>query len=259
MQNVHSVFENGVTSGFVIKRETAEIKTYAVSSSQEYTLSTNKDRFLVNNSSPRTSALSNSLKLTDEMKVLSVSKPYEDESRTKQGQNITRTLEKQSARDNRERFLYKALTNVSHMAYSVPVKSDRFQNFSRSEPINSVLNKSPRRKDFEKKETAEASISANLSQSSFSPGIFRNLFTKLSGRLSEPSSEGSFSSSHSSRGGFSSRSTTPAIAHPALAFHISEDDFINLDHRLKLFFEVSLFTRGSNEIFQCLIKVMLLF
>lgn len=261
LQNPQSVFESGITSGFFVARETREVKTFAASNSKVFTVANNSDRFVVNNRSLRTSALTSSLKLADEMKGLSLSKPEESRTTIEEDQKhlISKSnIEDQSVRDNRERFLYKALTNISDTAYSAPLNPNRLKPLSQSAPLNSSLNKYPRRKDLVKEQLGEGyneNAPIKTPQASYSPGIFKNLLTRLSGRLSEPSSEESLSSSLSSRG-MSSRSPTPIFAKPALAFHISEDNFTSLDHRLKLFFEVYLFTGGSSEVFQCLIKVI---
>ena len=84
--------------------------------------------------------------------------------------------------------------------------------------------------------------------------FFNNLINRLSGRMSgnSPSSSPDSRSSSSS----SSRASTPSIMEQnvALSFRLSADEFTNCDHKLKLFFEVSLF-RFSSEEFRCMLKV----
>ena len=263
LQNPQSVFKSGITTGFFVPRETREVKTYTASSSKEFTVANHSGEFIVNSQPPRTSALTSSLRLADEMKALSVSKPDDSGTAIERDQKLLKSkpniTEDQSVRDNRDRFLYKALTNISHVAFSAPVNPNKLQPLSQSAPLNSSLTKYPRKKDpikVQSEEAPTATASVKMAQASLNPGIFKNLFTRLRGRLSEPSSEGTLSSSVSSREGLTSRSPTPIVARPALAFHISEDNFKSLDHRLKLFFEVSLFNGGSSEAFQCIIKVI---
>ena len=269
LQNPQSVF--GVAANETNKpNERVEIKTYVVSNSGEFSVTENSGKFTVNTSSPRTSALSSSLKLADEMRTMPVSQPYASGPERERGDknlNInskSRTLEDMSVRmrERRERWVYKPSTNVSHMAHSAPVNQEGLSSLSKSVPSNSSLTMNPRKKDLVKEHSREAINSTapvKLPQASPSPNIFVNLLTRLGGRVSGPNSEGSVSSSQSSRAGSSvtSRSQTPTIGRPTLAFHISEDKFTSLDHRLKLLFEVSLFTGGRSEAFHCLMKVRL--
>ena len=55
----------------------------------------------------------------------------------------------------------------------------------------------------------------------------------------------------------SSRVSTPSPMEPkvALSFRLSADEFTSCEHKLKLYFEVSLFRWGSSEEFRCLLKV----
>ena len=83
--------------------------------------------------------------------------------------------------------------------------------------------------------------------------FFQNLFNRFSGKVSGNSSASSDSPIHSN---LSSRASTPTVMdNVALSFRLSPDEFSSCDHRLKLFFEVSLFEGGNNETFCCLLKV----
>ena len=102
-------------------------------------------------------------------------------------------------------------------------------------------------------------VPTSLSRSPTPKMIFNNLINRLGGRLygnsPSASSEDSRSSSNSS-----SRASTPTSMEQnvALSFRLSPDEFQSCDHKLKLFFEVSLFRWGSHEEFRCLLKVRLL-
>ena len=102
-------------------------------------------------------------------------------------------------------------------------------------------------------------MSTSLSRSPTPKMIFSNLINRLGGRLygNSPSATSDDSRSTSSS---SSRASTPPLMEQnvALSFRLSADEFQSCDHKLKLFFEVSLFW-GSREEFSCLLKVRLLF
>ena len=108
--------------------------------------------------------------------------------------------------------------------------------------------------------TLQPPVPTSLSRSPTPKMIFSNLINRLGGRLygnsPSASSEDSRSSSNSS-----SRASTPTSIEQnvALSFRLSADEFQSCDHKLKLFFEVSLFRWGSDEEFRCLLKVRLLF
>ncbi|XP_031549947.1 serine/threonine-protein kinase 11-interacting protein-like [Actinia tenebrosa] len=75
------------------------------------------------------------------------------------------------------------------------------------------------------------------------PNVFVNLFSKLSNKMSGP-----LLGSSLNNGG-----PTPSIS-SSLCYEIPPDEFKECDHRLKLYFEVSLFTGGAGEVLSCLIK-----
>lgn len=87
--------------------------------------------------------------------------------------------------------------------------------------------------------------------------FFTNLINRLGvGRLSGNSPSSSSVDSRSSSSS-SSRASTPTLMEQnvALSFRLSADEFQSCDHKLKLYFEVSLFRWGSHEEFSCLLKV----
>lgn len=77
------------------------------------------------------------------------------------------------------------------------------------------------------------------------PNVFMNLFSKLSNKMSGPL----LSSSLNSTGASTPRRTS------SLVYEIPSHEFKECDHRLKLYFEVSLFTGGAGESLSCFIKV----
>ena len=101
-------------------------------------------------------------------------------------------------------------------------------------------------------------LSTGLSRSPTPKMFFNNLINRLSGRLSGNSPSSSMDSRSSSSS--SSRASTPTLMEQnvALSFRLSADEFSSCDHKLKLYFEVSLFRWGSHEEFRCLLKVRFL-
>ena len=99
-------------------------------------------------------------------------------------------------------------------------------------------------------------LTTGLSRSPTPKMFFSNLMNRLSGRLSGNSPSTSSVDSRSSSSS-SSRASTPTLMQQnvALSFRLSADEFSSCDHKLKLYFEVSLFRWGNHEEFRCLLKV----
>ncbi|KAK3728144.1 hypothetical protein QZH41_019456 [Actinostola sp. cb2023] len=108
----------------------------------------------------------------------------------------------------------------------------------------SVERESPHRKT-----SATNQQKVTLSPSS-APNVIKNFFSQLSSKMS-----GSVLSS-SSNGVQEKDSAEPKVPkiESNLVFEISPDEFKDCDHRLKLYFEVSLFTGGQEEFVNCLLK-----
>ena len=104
----------------------------------------------------------------------------------------------------------------------------------------------------------QSKLSSSLPRSPTPKMFFNNLINRLSGRTSGNSPSSSLDSHSGSSS--SSRASTPTVMEQnvALSFRLSADEFASCDHKLKLYFEVSLFRWGSSEEFRCLLKVRIL-
>ncbi|KAL9968300.1 hypothetical protein ACROYT_G026657 [Oculina patagonica] len=102
--------------------------------------------------------------------------------------------------------------------------------------------------------SSQVKLSSSLPRSPTPKMIFTNLINRLSGRVSGNSPSSSPDSPSSSSA--SSRASTPSIMEQnvALSFRLSADEFSSCDHKLKLYFEVSLFRQGNSEKFHCMLK-----
>lgn len=118
------------------------------------------------------------------------------------------------------------------------------QNGNSSDTVQNVNDKS----------SPQLNTPTSVSRSPTPKMFFSNLMNRLGGRLSGNSTSTSSVESPSSSSG-SSRASTPTIEqNVVLSFRLSPDEFQSCDHKLKLFFEVSLFRWGSHEEFSCLLK-----
>jgi hypothetical protein len=106
---------------------------------------------------------------------------------------------------------------------------------------------------YEKPSTSQSKLPPSSSPSQ--ANVFMNLFSKFSSKMSGPLLSSSFNNTQDGEQG-SSRSKAPVMK-SYLIYEISPEKFKDCDHRLKLYFEVSLFTGGSDEVLRCLIKVSL--
>lgn len=99
-------------------------------------------------------------------------------------------------------------------------------------------------------------LSTGLSRSPTPKTFFNNLLNRLSGRLSGSGNSPSSSADSRTSSSSSSRASTPTVMEQnvALSFRLSVDEFSSCDHKLKLYFEVSLFRWGNHEEFRCLLK-----
>lgn len=101
----------------------------------------------------------------------------------------------------------------------------------------------------------QVKLSSSLQRSPTPKMFFNNLINRLGGRMPGNSAGSSLESQTSSSS--SSRASTPSLMEQnvALSFRLSADEFRSCDHKLKLYFEVSLFRWGSSEEFRCMLKV----
>lgn len=101
----------------------------------------------------------------------------------------------------------------------------------------------------------QGSTPTSLSRSPTPKIFFSNLMSRLGSRLSGNSPNSSSEESRSSSSA-SSRASTPTIEqNVVLSFRLSADEFQTYDHKLKLYFELSLFRWTKHEEFSCLLKV----
>lgn len=102
----------------------------------------------------------------------------------------------------------------------------------------------------------QVKLSTSAQRSPTPKMFFNNLINRLGGRMPGSSLDNSSLESRSTSTS-SSRASTPSLMEPtvALSFRLSADEFRSCDHKLKLYFEVSLFRRGSSEEFRCMLKV----
>lgn len=255
---------------------------FKVNESGKYTV---KDR-----SSPqiRTSALTSSLKESSK----SYQPPPTDMSSTQVGRNgenfgaqnlngISRIRSKQvdEVIDNRpstpleskcedfhqdDEFMSKSLpADTVNMLQKRPPKTATRkiseQYLSRRSPVQSKLGRSANTDRGPTKSTEgfpkQTKLSSSLPRTP-TPKVF---FNNLINRLKPGNSPSSSLDSRSSSSGSSSRPTTPSsnVIEPnaTLTFRLTADEFSSCDHKLKLYFEVSLFRWGSSEKFCCLLKV----
>ena len=103
----------------------------------------------------------------------------------------------------------------------------------------------------------QVKLSSSLQRSPTPKMFFNNLINRLGGRITPGNSLSDSSQETRSSSSSSSRASTPSLMEPkvALSFRLSADEFRSCDHKLKLYFEVSLFRWGSIEEFRCLLKV----
>lgn len=101
----------------------------------------------------------------------------------------------------------------------------------------------------------QGSTPTSLSRSPTPKIFFSNLMNRLGSRLSGNSQHSSSEESPSSSSA-SSRASTPTVEqNVVLSFRLSADEFQTYDHKLKLYFELSLFRWTKYEEFSCLLKV----
>ena len=103
----------------------------------------------------------------------------------------------------------------------------------------------------------QVKLSSSLQRSPTPKMFFNNLINRLGNRITPGNSLGDSSLESRSSSSSNSRASTPGLMEPnvALSFRLSADEFKSCDHKLKLYFEVSLFRWGSREEFRCLLKV----
>lgn len=100
----------------------------------------------------------------------------------------------------------------------------------------------------------QGSTPTSLSRSPTPKIFFSNLMNRLGSRLSGNSQHSSSEESPSSSSA-SSRASTPTVEqNVVLSFRLSADEFQTYDHKLKLYFELSLFRWTKYEEFSCLLK-----
>ncbi|XP_022800484.1 serine/threonine-protein kinase 11-interacting protein-like [Stylophora pistillata] len=264
-------------------------KKYVVKDSGRFKVNENEKYGIKDRSSPqiRTSALTSSLKQSGN----SYLPPRPDISSTQAGRNvynigaqnsngIARGRSKQAdvMIDNRPstplesksddsdqggEFMSQSLpTNTANVAQKRPPKTSTRkiseQYSSGRSPVTRKFGRSVNTDRGPTKSTESTPQQTKMSSSLPRTPTPKLFFNNLINRLKPGTSPSSLLDSRSSSSGTSSRPTTPScnVIEPnaALNFRLTADEFSNCDHKLKLYFEVSLFRWGSKERFCCLLK-----
>lgn len=209
-------------NGTDTSKKTESGNSYSIKKTAGYVVYVKKNDFLEKSASPtRTSALSNSIKDSE-------SNSFIDKSMDSNG-DIGRTG---------------SLKRVIDSPISLKTSSSKP---STLETDSSVL---PEEVTPQRKPPTPTQPKMPPSSPPAQPNVFMNIFSKLSNKMSGPVLSSSLNS-----GGVSSRSTDTPDMSSSLVYEIPPDEFKACDHRLKLYFEVSLFTGGAGEALSCLIKV----
>lgn len=280
--------ENGKDSS----PETEKIpKKFEVKDYGKYKVNRDSGKFVIrnrNSSQVRTSALSNSLKESGKFyhppqEQYSSSQPSEQHRKDIVFQNSTDVSSKTSKPtddmiDGRQsttsdRKLHDSEKDAELLSRSLPSKTinatskgspKASKKRSRQPPSgapSSVQRKvSPNTKTDKgtpksSENNSQVKLSSSVPRSPTPKMFFNNLINRLSGRVSG-NSPSSSPDSHSTTSS-SSRASTPSIMEQnvALSFRLPADEFSSCDHKLKLYFEVSLFRWGCKEEFRCMLKV----
>ena len=143
-------------------------------------------------------------------------------------------------------------TSSNGSLHGTPTRKHSEQKYSSFQQKISQNGNTPKDSDSTSNQTPQ---STGLSRSPTPKMFFNNLLNRLSGRLSGSGNSVSSSDSRSSSNS-SSRASTPTMMEQnvVLSFRLSADEFSSCDHKLKLYFEVSLFRWGNHEEFCCLLK-----
>ena len=262
-------------------------KQFEVKESGKYKVNNDRGKFVIknrNSSQVRTSALSNSLKQSSQLYRAqqtpnSSSTPSEKRREDFQTSNINKPT--QNVIDSGQTTLpeselscsgqYAELLSQSLPTFSMNVAlkdspkasatkhSEKLQNGSPSSAQRKTSQNAKTNKGTPKSSentSQQVKLSSSLQRSPTPKMLFNNLINRLSGRMPGNSLDNSSPESRSSSSS-SSRASTPSLTEPnvVLSFRLSADEFRNCDHKLKLYFEVSLFRWGSSEEFRCLLKV----
>lgn len=272
--------------------ETEKIpKKFEVKDSGKYKVNRDRGKFVIrnkNSSQVRTSALSNSLKESGKFyqppqEQYSSSSPSEQHSKDIVFRNSTGVSSKTSKptddmidgrqsttpdrklhdSDQGAELLSRSLPSIAIDATSkgTPKALRKLSHQPPSSTSSSVQRKvSPNTKTDKgtpksSENNSQVKLSSSVPRSPTPKVFFNNLINRLSGRVSG-NSPGSSQDSHSSTSS-SSRASTPNIMEQnvALSFRLPADEFSSCDHKLKLYFEVSLFRWGCKEEFRCMLKV----
>lgn len=284
--------ENGKDLSPVEEKEAQ--KKFEVKGSGKYKVNSTGGKFEINNgrsSQVRTSALTNSLKQSAHLypapqtrySSSTPSKKHSEDFQTSKGasSNVNKPIQNmidsgQSTPPDSElscsgqyaELLSKSLPAVSMnvalkdspKAASATKRSEKLLNGSSSSGKRKTSQNSKTDKGTPKSsETSsqQAKLSSSLPRSPTPKMFFNNLINRLGSRITPGNSLGDSSLESRSSSNSSSRASTPSLMEPkvALSFRLSADEFRSCDHKLKLYFEVSLFRWGSSEEFRCLLKV----
>lgn len=241
---VFNVFEKSLDSSSpsvnsespVIKHETTN--SFTVKPSPGFIINNDtgfvvNKQFVAKSSSPsHTSVLSNSLKNLDAMKS---DKPQESTPRPKIVTPQKRVIDSPISLKTSTRQSIDYNSSLSNT-------SQQSNDLDDAEAASVVKPTSYQRKISSNKPQVASSPSS-------APSVFRNLFNKFGTKMS-----GSEVNGNSDEQEDSANCKIPQTE-CRLIFDISPDEFKDCDHKLKLYFEVSLFTGGENESLKCLIKV----
>lgn len=219
--------------------------SYVLNSSSDFTINDCAD-FVVNkeliakDSPPlKTSVLSNSLKASEHL-----SNSVENRQETPKAKMIT---PQKRVIDIPISLKTSSQNTATDGVDGTPPSTGKQSNSFRTMPDNQTANCSPNNKNGEKQSIPQRRTSANQQNVASSPSssVIKNLFSMFGSKMS-----GSTLTDEQDL----SKDKSPKIE-SKLIYEISPDEFKDCDHRLKLYFEVSLFTGGQEEFLNCLIKV----
>lgn len=255
-------------------------KKFEVRESGKYKVNSDGGKFVIkngNSSQTRTSALSNSLKRSSHLypapqtqySSSTLSKKHSDDFQNSIGASPSVNKPTESELSCSGQYAELLSKSVPAVGMNMPLKdSPKASTMKRPEKLQNESSSFGQRKTSHSAKTdkgtpkssentpQQVKLSTSAQRSPTPKMFFNNLINRLGGRMPGSSLDNSSLESRSTSTS-SSRASTPSLMEPtvALSFRLSADEFRSCDHKLKLYFEVSLFRWGSSEEFRCLLKV----
>ena len=255
-------------------------KKFEVRESGKYKVNSDGGKFVIkngNSSQTRTSALSNSLKRSPHLypapqtqySSSTLSKKHSDDFQNSIGASPSVNKPTESELSCSGQYAELLSKSVPAVSMNMPLKdSPKASTMKRPEKLQNESSSFGQRKTSHSAKTdkgtpkssentpQQVKLSTSAQRSPTPKMFFNNLINRLGGRMPGSSLDNSSLESRSTSTS-SSRASTPSLMEPtvALSFRLSADEFRSCDHKLKLYFEVSLFRWGSSEEFRCLLKV----